>query len=80
MFDSEVEEAATEEVVTSERSALQEADVTAGAAEGFAGCASQGGSSEVMTSRLGSGPPPPAGKWSTFDYSEPAPQKYSWTG
>ena len=43
MFDSEVEEAATEEVVTSARAAPQEADVTAGAAEGCASCAPLGG-------------------------------------
>ena len=62
MFDSEVEEAATEEVVTSERAALQEADVTAGATEECAGCAPLGGSSDVMASCPDSGPPLPAAK------------------
>ena len=79
MFDIEVEEAATEEVVTSERAEQQEADVTAGATERCADCAPQGGSSEAMAF-CPDGPPHSAAKWSTFDYSEPAPQKYLWTG
>ena len=33
-----------------------------------------------MASCPDDGPSHPAAKWSTFNYSEPAPQKYSWTG
>ena len=57
MFDSEVEEAATEEVVTSERAAPQEVDVTTGATERCTGCAPQGGSSDVLAPCPDGGPP-----------------------
>ena len=80
LFDSEVEEAATEEVVTTIRQSPPETDVAAAAKERCEGCAPPVTSSERLVSLQEGEQPNLAEKWSTFDYSEPAPQKYSWTG